>query len=230
MIGSSIVILAIVAIVVVLVMKKERFSIVSGTVASSGQGTTLSPISYLTSDKNGNINASTNGIFTNLDIANNFTLQGYSGNVGDVLVSNGGNAPPVWAGLGNFFKLLATTTYNVPSPGALSNGLAILSIPLNFNITPDMVIIVNISMTAFTTLTGVYNLTVNGTLGNSKYTKAGFYCGSNGFTNNFSFIFTNISESSTTFTLSATDQGYYTGNPQITDNVLIYCISNYTSN
>lgn len=101
---ASVIVIAIFLTVVLIVVKKERFVLNnSGLVLSSGKGTPNAALSYLISN-NGNISSTTSGQFNNVDVEGNLTLQGYSGNVGDVLVSNGGE-PPVWApgvGLSDF--------------------------------------------------------------------------------------------------------------------------------
>ena len=100
MIGGGIALVFVVVIILIFAMKKEGFDLVSGKLVSSGTGTPATPAAYLTADANGNIGVSNNGTFNNLDVEGAITLQGYTGNVGDVLVSNGSSAPPVWSNLG----------------------------------------------------------------------------------------------------------------------------------
>ena len=96
-IGGTIAIILFMLVAVLILKKKEKYTLNSNNlVPSSGTGTPVSALSYLSTDSNGNISVTNSGQFNNVDIEGNLTLKGYSGNVGDVLVSNG-SAPPVWA-------------------------------------------------------------------------------------------------------------------------------------
>jgi len=91
MIGGAVLVVVIIIIVVVK-MKKEKFVVNgSGVVASSGTAAPMAPLTYLTADTNGNLSTSADGSFDFV------YLNGYAGNVGDVIVSNGPSTPPVWA-------------------------------------------------------------------------------------------------------------------------------------
>ena len=128
LIGLGILLVIIIVVVVVIVSKKEKF-VLDGNNQISASGKTSvppqSPLSYLSADTSGNLSASTNLSVSNIDVAGLLTTNGYSGNVGDVLVSNG-NANPVWAsgvvGLSDFNgagkQKLSQNGYQV-SPGGL---------------------------------------------------------------------------------------------------------------
>lgn len=93
-------------IIVFVLVKKEKYTLDGmGLVPSSGKGTPYTASSYLTADSSGNISTTTSGQFNNVDVEGKIYLQGYPGNVGDVLVSNGSSYPPVWTpgvGLSDF--------------------------------------------------------------------------------------------------------------------------------
>ena len=106
MIGGAVLVVVIIIIVVVK-MKKEKFVLNgSGFVAASGTSATpMAPLTYLTADASGNLSTSADGSFGNISATGGVYLNGYPGNVGDVIVSNGPTTPPVWAagvGLGDF--------------------------------------------------------------------------------------------------------------------------------
>ena len=98
MIGGAVLVVVIIIIVVVK-MKKEKFVVNgSGVVASSGTAATpMAPMTYLTADASGNLSTSADGSFGNISATGGVYLNGYAGNVGDVIVSNGPSTPPVWA-------------------------------------------------------------------------------------------------------------------------------------
>ena len=93
MIGGAVLVVVIIIIVVVVKMKKEKFVLNgSGVVPASGTAATpMAPLTYLTADASGNLSTTADGSFDYI------YLNGYKGNVGDVIVSNGSSAPPVWA-------------------------------------------------------------------------------------------------------------------------------------
>jgi len=92
MIGGAVLVVVIIIIVVVK-MKKEKFVLNgNGMVSASGTAATpMGPLTYLTADASGNLSTSADGSFDFV------YLNGYAGNVGDVIVSNGPSTPPVWA-------------------------------------------------------------------------------------------------------------------------------------
>jgi len=98
MIGGAVLVVVIIIIVVVK-MKKEKFVLNgSGFVAASGTSATpMAPLTYLTADASGNLSTSADGSFGNISATGGVYLNGYPGNVGDVIVSNGPTTPPVWA-------------------------------------------------------------------------------------------------------------------------------------
>jgi len=98
MIGGAVLVVVII-IVVVVKMKKEKF-VLNGNkmVTSSGTAATpMAPLTYLTADASGNLSTSADGSFGNISATGGVYLNGYPGNVGDVIVSNGPSTPPVWA-------------------------------------------------------------------------------------------------------------------------------------
>ena len=122
---------AVVAIIILIVMymKKEKFDTnnaqesSTGLVQASGTAsTTLTPLSYLTSDASGNLSTTGNGVFSSVDVEQQLTLSNYPGKEGDVIVSNGPNAPPVWASgvvsISDFNNSLKTNGYQM-LPGGL---------------------------------------------------------------------------------------------------------------
>ena len=86
-------VLVVVIIIIVVVVKKEKFVLNgNGMVSASGTAATpMGPLTYLTADASGNLSTSADGSFDFV------YLNGYAGNVGDVIVSNGPSTPPVWA-------------------------------------------------------------------------------------------------------------------------------------
>ena len=98
MIGA-VVLVVVIIIIVVVKMKKEKFVLNgSGFVAASGTAATpMAPLTYLTADASGNLSTTADGSFANISATGGVYLNGYAGNVGDVIVSNGVSTPPVWA-------------------------------------------------------------------------------------------------------------------------------------
>ena len=101
------VVLVVVIIIIIMIVKKEKFELNGNKMVSpSGTAsTTISPLTYLTADASGNLSTSSSGSFGNINATGGVYLNGYPGNVGDVIVSNGPTVPPVWAagvGLGDF--------------------------------------------------------------------------------------------------------------------------------
>ena len=143
LIGLGILLVIIIVVVVVIVSKKEKF-VLDGNNQISASGKTSvppqSPLSYLSADTSGNLSASTNLSVSNIDVAGLLTTNGYSGNVGDVLVSNG-NANPVWAsgvvGLSDFNsqQQLSQNGYQV-FPGGLIMQWGYINTPWVSNGTP----------------------------------------------------------------------------------------------
>lgn len=207
-------------------MRKESFIISkNGTFASSGPSNPIPNISYLTTDTNGNISTTSDGKLNNLDVEGNITLQGYPGNPGDVLVSNGTSAPPVWTGIGNIQKLIAFKPYILP-PVQLQPGDTIVTVPINFPITPNMIIIVEMTMTSFfPNLWHVYAIGVRATIGNKSVTLAnGTDSNSNGWYTNFKFVFTGLSGNSNILTIEDSFGVYYSTNPPAQDHVFVYAV------
>jgi hypothetical protein len=98
-IGGTIAVILLILVAILILKKKEKYTLnanANNLVQSSGTGTPTPALSYLSTDSNGNISVTNSGQFNNVDIEGNLTLKGYTGKVGDVLVSNG-SAPPVWA-------------------------------------------------------------------------------------------------------------------------------------
>ena len=94
-IGS--VVLVLVVIIAVVLLKKEKFVIENGFVKSSGAGKDMVPNIQLIADSVGNLSTSTDGLFEHINTTGLVRVNGYPGKIGDVLVSNGDTAPPVWA-------------------------------------------------------------------------------------------------------------------------------------
>lgn len=123
MIVGAVLVVVIIIIVVVVKMKKEKFVLNgSGFVPASGTAPTpITPLTYLTADASGNLSTTADGSFGNISATGGVYLNGYPGNVGDVIVSNGPTTPPVWAagvGLSDFSSILKTPGYQ-KLPGGL---------------------------------------------------------------------------------------------------------------
>ena len=123
MIGGAVLVVVIIIIVVVVKMKKEKFVLNgSGFMPASGTAPTpMAPLTYLTADASGNLSTTADGSFANISATGGVFLNGYPGNVGDVIVSNGPTTPPVWAagvGLSDFKSSVALNGYQI-LPGGL---------------------------------------------------------------------------------------------------------------
>ena len=123
MIVGAVLVVVIIIIVVVVKMKKEKFVLNgSGFMPASGTAPTpMAPLTYLTADASGNLSTTADGSFANISATGGVYLNGYPGNVGDVIVSNGPTTPPVWAagvGLSDFSSILKTPGYQ-KLPGGL---------------------------------------------------------------------------------------------------------------
>jgi len=85
-------------------------------------GTTATPISsmsYLVSDPAGNLSLNSgNGYFDNLNANQSLSVSGNPGNAGDLLVSGGGSAPPMWTS--GAMRYIASGSYTIPSGTTLS--------------------------------------------------------------------------------------------------------------
>ena len=100
MIGVGVLVVVIIIIVVAVKMKSEKFVVTdTGKVNSSGTavGKKMVANTYMVSDKVGNLSTTTDGLFNGINVVGPVLLDSYTGKVGDVIVSNGDNAPPVWA-------------------------------------------------------------------------------------------------------------------------------------
>lgn len=205
--GNNIVIgicvIIIIIIVIFLLAKKEHYSN-TGIVASSGSGNPIPNISYLVADQNGNVVTTNNGQVNNLDVEGNMTLKGYSGNPGDVLVSNGESAPPIWTG--QIPKILVIAPLSIPSVDLYNVTLANLPIPID--VTPDMTIIVDVMCTLSTHGdSGLWTVYFTGFMGDQKYVVGGLFNQYvSGYTNNLRFIFSSLS-GTVNFGLQATVPG-----------------------
>ena len=217
----------IILVIIIIVMKKKEHFNTFGVIASSGTGTPSSPNNYLFSDQ-GNISVSTNGIFNNLDVEGNISLKGYSGNMGDVMVSNGSSSPPVWAGLGNIPKLIAYQEYSLPV--IVNAGNQIVSVPINTPINPNMLIIVDMTLTASTSSGGgIYAIGINASLGDqvAQFASGVDNYGRYGWTTNAKFIFSGVSGNNLVLNVVNGPAAFYFVQPDtqtVKDHVLVYAV------
>jgi len=161
-IGITVAVIVIIVIIIVVCMKKEKFVLNGNSlVTASGTAKSQTRPNYLTADTSGNLATTADGVFNSLDVEQQLTVQGYPGNVGDVLVSNGTTAPPVWAagvGLSDFTgtnQSIAAGGYQIFPGGfiiqwGVDGGSGTFTFPMAFP-----TICVNVSTTTVSPLTPV---------------------------------------------------------------------------
>ena len=76
--------------------------------------TPISSMSYLVTDPAGNLSLNNgNGYFDNLNANQSLSVNGNTGNAGDLLVSGGAAAPPMWTS--GAMRYIASGSYTIPS-------------------------------------------------------------------------------------------------------------------
>ena len=174
-------VVVVVAVVSFLLVKHEGYNISSTTGLVAASGTASAPVtslSYLTADASGNLSVNTNGYFDNLNVNKQLSLNGYSGNPGDIMVSNGSSTPPVWSSMSGMMRYLTAVTYtpssywtNVAANASLPFSSSANNISIN-NVTPNKNLLVTLNTATYSSQSGQSN-TLTATLSESSGSVAG---------------------------------------------------------
>jgi hypothetical protein len=197
LIGVSVA-LVIIIIIIFLMKKKEKYT------SSEAESASNNAQVLLTVDDNGNIATATSIDVDNVNVGGSLSVNGLSGNLGDILISNGSGSPS-WTG--QVPKILVLKPYTVPA--TVNDGNQIVAVNIPQNLTPNMVIIVDVTCTLKAGGGGLWGANFYGAIGTQKYPQIGgiFANQTGGFMNNFKFIFSELSGTGNQFTLTYVNPG-----------------------
>ena len=106
----SVILAVVLAVVIIKKPSKDNYN---GTDTTATPSTPISSLSYVVADQSGNLSVNENGYFDNLNANQSLSVNGNPGNVGDLLVSGGAAAPPMWTS--GAMRYIASGSYTIPS-------------------------------------------------------------------------------------------------------------------
>ena len=128
-IGIVVAVILVTAIVIYLCIKKEKEK-------DTFINAPAPPLSYYVTD------GATITSSPDIDIGKQLLVGGYGGKIGDMLVSNGPAANPVWTSTDNILKIIGSGTYTIPATGGVT-----ATIPINSDIDTNMSVLIQGSVT-----------------------------------------------------------------------------------